>query len=95
MAATPLPHFVAFFKGLLQEKGRLPKARTSNRFAPNAYKVMKRSSYGFSKSPLLRSVIEARPYGINDTQKMIPKLGGEVITPRIRLGYVPSQPVKI
>jgi len=56
---------------------------------------MKRSSYGFSKSPLLRSVIEARPYGINDTQKMIPKLGGEVITPRIKLGYVPSQPVKI
>jgi len=56
---------------------------------------MKRSGYDFSKPQLLESVIEARPYGLNDTQRMIQKMGGEVVTTRIGLSYVPSQPVKI
>jgi len=40
---------------------------------PNVYKLMKRSGYDFSKPPLLRRVIKARLYGLNDTQKMIQK----------------------
>jgi len=56
---------------------------------------MKRSSYDFSKPPLLGIVIEPMPYGLNNTQKMIQKQGGRVVTPRIGLGNVPFQPVKI
>jgi len=56
---------------------------------------MKRSDYDFSKPPLLGTVVEARPYGLNDTHKMIQKQGGGVVAPRIGLGYVASQPVKI
>jgi len=56
---------------------------------------MKRSGYDFSKLLLLGSVNEARPYGLNNTQKMIPKYDHRVVTPRIGFGYVASQPVKI
>jgi len=95
MVATPLSGFVASSRCLLQEEGGLPKARTSDGFDPNVYKLMKRSGYDFSKPPLLGSVIEASRYGFNDTQKMIQKQGGGFITLLIGLGYVPSQPVKI
>jgi len=44
MAAAPFPSFVASSKGLLQEEGGLPKARTSDGFDPDAYKLMKGSS---------------------------------------------------
>jgi len=94
IAAAPFPGFVASSKRLLQEEGGILKARASDGFDPNAYKLIKRFDYDFSKPPLLRSVIEARPYG-NDTQKMIQQQGGGVVTPRIGLGYVPSQHVKI
>ena len=80
MATTPLCGFVASSRGLLQEEGSLPKARTSDGFDSNGYKLVKRSGYGFSKLPLLESVIEERPYGLNDTQKMVQKQGGGVVT---------------
>jgi len=38
--------------------------------------MMKRLDYDFSKPPLSRSVIESRPCGLNDTQKMVQKQGG-------------------
>jgi len=95
MATTSLPGFGAFSGGLIQEEGGLPKAHISDVFDLNAYKLMKRPGYDFSKPPLLGNVIDARPYGLNDTQKMIQKQGGGVVTPRIGLGYVPSQPVKL
>jgi len=66
-----LPGFVSSSRGLLLEEGGPPKAQTSDGFDPNAYKLMKRSGYDFRKPPLLGSVIEARPYGLNETQKMI------------------------
>jgi len=71
------------------------KGPISDGFDLNVYKLMKRSSYDFGKPPFFGSVIEARPYGLNDNQKIIQKQGGGGITPRIGLGYVPSQPVKI
>jgi len=88
MATTPLPGFVASSRGLLQEEGGLPKACTSDGFDPNAYKLMKRFGNDFRKPPLLGSVIKARPYGLNDTQKMIQKQGGGVVTPRIGHGHI-------
>jgi len=91
---TPLRGLIASSRGLLQEEGGLSKARISDGFDPNEYKLMKRSSYNFSKPPLLGSVIEARPYGLNGTQEMIQKQRGGVVAPRIGLVYVPSQPVK-
>ena len=95
IVAVLLPGFVASFRGLLQEEGGLPKARTSDGFDPNVYRLMKRSTDDFSKPPLLGSVIEAKPYGLNDTKRMIQKQGGRVMTPRIGLSYAPSQLVKI
>jgi len=95
VAAAPLPGFVASSRDLLQEEGGLPKACTSYGFDPNVYKLIKRFGYDFTKPPLLGSVSEARPHGLNDTQKMIQKQGGGVLTLRIRPGYVPPQPVKI
>jgi len=91
MAIAPLHGFVASSRDLLQEEGSLPKACTSDEFNPNAYKLMKRFGYNFSKLPLLGSVIEARPYELYDAQKIIQKQGGGIITPRTGLGYVPSQ----
>jgi len=93
IAATPLPGFVASSRGLLQEEGGLPKVCISDGFDPNACKLMQR--FGYNKPPLLGSVIKARPYRLNDTQKMIQKQGASVVTPRIGLGYVPSQLMKI
>jgi len=68
---------------------------TSNRFDPNAYKLMKKSSYDFSKPPPLGNFIEARPYGLSDTQKMIQRQGARAAKPIIGLGNTPSQMVKI
>jgi len=34
---------------------------------------MKKSGYDFNKPAPLGNVIEAKPYGLNDTQKMIQK----------------------
>jgi len=52
---------------------------------------MKRSNYDFIKPSLFESVIEERPYGLNDNQKRIQKQGAKVVAPRIGLGYVLSQ----
>jgi len=41
IAATPLRGFVTSSRGLIQEEGGLPKVHTSDRFDPNAYKLMK------------------------------------------------------
>jgi len=71
MVAAPLPGSIASLNGLLQEEGGQLRARISDGFDLNAYKLMKKSGFDFSIPPLLGSVIEARPYGLNDTQKMI------------------------
>jgi len=65
--------------------------RISDGFDPNAYKLMKRSSFNFSKPIPLWRVIEAKPYGLNDTKNDI-ELRDEVVTPKIFLGYIPPQP---
>jgi len=88
IVAAPLSDFVASSRGLLQEEGGLPNVHTSDGFNPNAYKLMKRSGYEFSKAPLLGSIIKVRAHGLNDTQKMNRVAG--VVKPRVGLVYVPS-----
>ena len=64
---TPLPSFVASFRGLLHEESELPRVHISDGFELNANKLMKKSSYDFSKLPPFGNVIEAKSYGLNDT----------------------------
>jgi len=44
---------------------------TNDGFDLNAYKLVEKFGYDFSKSPSLGYVIEAKPYGVNDLEKMI------------------------
>jgi len=92
---TPLAGFVVSSKGSLQEEADLLKVRTEDGFDPNAYKLLKKSGYDFHKPVPLGCPIEARPYGINGTQKMIQEQGGVVAVPKVGRGYAPPQPVRI
>ena len=76
VARAPLSGFVVSSKGSLQEESDLPKVRTNDGFDPNAYKLMKKYGYDFDKPISLGHVIEAKPYGINETQKKIQEQGG-------------------
>jgi len=71
MTTTPPPGFVASSRGLLQEENGLPRMCTSDGFDPNAYKLTKKSDYDLRQPPPLGNVIAVRPYGLNDTQKVI------------------------
>ena len=65
--------------------------RTNDGFDPDAYKLMKKYGYDFNKPVSLGYVIKAKPYGINKTQKKI----GVVAVPKVGLGCVPPQPIRI
>ena len=67
MTTTTRPDFVVSSKGLPQGESELLRVRTSDGFDQNAYKLMKKANYNFSKPPSLGNVIEAKPYGLNDT----------------------------
>ena len=56
---------------------------------------MRRSDYDFSKPQSLGRVIEAKSHGLNDMQIMVQRHGGKAATPKVGLGYIPSQLVKI
>jgi len=71
MIKVPLVGFVVSSKGSLQEEIDLSKVRTDDGFDPNTYKLLEKSSYDFSIPVLLGCVIEAKPHGINETQKNI------------------------
>jgi len=73
----------------------LPKVCTNDGFDPTVYKLMKKSSYDFNKPVSWGHVVEAKPYGINETQKKIQEQGGVVAVLKIGLGHVPPQPVRI
>jgi len=71
LTKAPLPGFITSSKGLLQEESNLPSMRTSDGFNLNGYKLMEKSGYDFSKPPSPGHVIEAKPYVLNDMQKMM------------------------
>ena len=62
---------VASSKGFLQDESNIPRVRTSDGFDLNTYKLMENSDYDFNKPPALGDVVEAQPYGLNNTQKII------------------------
>ena len=57
-----------------------------NGFDQNAYKQLKKSGYAFSTLASLGCVNKEKPYGLNDTQKIVESQEGGVATPRISLG---------
>ena len=71
MTKASLLGVVTSSKDLLQEENDLPMVHISDGFDPNAYKLMEKSRYDFKKPPFLGRVMEAKPYGPNDTRKMI------------------------
>jgi len=73
MTKAPFPGVVSSSKGLLQEESNLPTLCTSYGFDSNTYKLMEESGYDFNKPPSSRHVIDAKPYRLNDTQKMVQK----------------------
>ena len=91
----PLPGFVSSSKAFLKEEEVLPHTHTKDGFDPNAYKLMERAGYNFQNPATLGKVIEVKPYGLNNTQKMIQERGGSVSVSKVGLGYTPLQPVKI
>ena len=95
LTKAPLPGFITSSRDLLQEERDLPKVYTSDRFDPNLCKLMKKSSYDFNTPTSIGYVTEVKPYGLNDMQKIIQRWDAGVHTPKIGLGYIPSQPVKI
>ena len=62
---------VGSFKGLLQEESDLPKVCITDGFDLNAYKLMEKSGYDFSKPPFPGHIIKSKPYGLNEMQEMI------------------------
>ena len=59
------PIFIASSKDLLQERVLL-KVLTSDRFDPNAYKLIEKFGFCFNKLAYLWHIIEAKSYGLND-----------------------------
>jgi len=73
MTKAPLFGVATSSKGLLQKTSDLSMVRTSDGFDLEAYKLVEESGYDFSKSPPLGNVIDAKPYGPKDMQKMVRK----------------------
>ena len=95
MTKAPLPGITTSSRGLLREENNLLTAHTTDGFDPDPYKLMEELRYNFPKLLSLGQVIEAKPYGANDTQKMIRRQGGGLLTPRLGLSDEPSRAVKI
>ena len=90
MATVPLIGFIASSRGLFQEESNLRRVCTRDGFDLNAYKLLKKSGYDFSKPRPLGNVIDVRLYGLNSKQKVIHRQGGRVVTPRISLRCIPT-----
>jgi len=63
----------------------LPNARTKEGFDPNAYKLMEKVGYDFQNPTTLRKVVEAKPHGLNETQRKIQEQGGSVGVSKVEL----------
>ena len=63
MTKASVQGVVTSSKGLLQEESDLPRVCTSDGFDLNAYMLMEKFGFDFSKPPSLRHVIEAELMG--------------------------------
>ena len=70
-ATTSLLSFIASSRGLFHEESRVPKVHNRDGFILNMYKLMKKSSYDFSKLTSSGHVIKAKLYGLNNTKNMM------------------------
>lgn len=77
LAKVSLPGFVVSSKGSLQEQSELSKMRITDGYDPNTHKLMKKSSYDFIQPTSLGHVIEAKPYRLDSTKKVIQSQGGQ------------------
>jgi len=73
----------------------LPNAWIKEGFDPNTYKLMENAGYDFQNPTTLGKVLEAKPHGLNETQRKIQEQGGSVGVSKVELGFVPSQPIRI
>ncbi|XP_074296887.1 uncharacterized protein LOC141627548 [Silene latifolia] len=64
-------------------------------FDSNAYKLLTKAGYDFTKPTLLGKVVEVEPYGLNKTQHELFKQEGSFIETKAGLGYKFPTPVKI
>ena len=67
----PLLGVTTSSKSLLHEESDLLAMCTSGGFDLDTYKVMEESGYDFTKPLSLGHIIEAKPYGPTDTQKIM------------------------
>jgi len=91
VSRPPLAGFVISSSG----SDNLPNARTKDGFDPNAYKLMEKAGYDFQNPTTLGRVVEAKPHGLNETQRKIQEQGGSVGVSKVGLGFMPSPPIKI
>jgi len=68
---------------------------TCDGFDPNAYKLTKKPGYDFSQPTPLGHVIEVKPHELNSTKRVKQSQRDNIATPKVGLGYVPPQPVRI
>jgi len=81
LSRPPLIGFVVSSLG----SDNLPNARTKEGFDPNAYKLMKKASYDFQNPTTLGKVVEAKPHGLDETQRKIQEQGGSVGVSKVGL----------
>jgi len=67
VSRPPLAGFVVSSSG----SDNLPNAGTEEGFDKNAYKLMEKAGYDFQNLPTLGKVVEAKPHGLNETQRKI------------------------
>ena len=56
---------------------------------------MEKAGYDFQNPTTLRKVVEAKPHGLNETQRKIQEQGGSIGVSKVGLGFTPSQPIRI
>jgi len=95
MTKAAIPAVASSSKGLLQEESDLLTVCISDEFDSDTYNLREDSGYDFSKPASPGHIVDANPYGPNDTQKRVQKQGDGVVTPRIGLGCMPSHSEKI
>jgi len=91
LSRPPLAGFFVSSSG----SDNLPNARTKEGFDPNVYKLMEKACYDFQNPTTLGNVVEAKPHGLNETQRKIQEQGSSVGVSKVGLGFMPSQPIRI
>ncbi|KAL2941826.1 Sal-like protein 4 [Bienertia sinuspersici] len=75
-------------------KASLPEVRKDG-FDQVAYKLMESSGYDFSNPEPMGKVVEAKAYGLNQTQQKLQKKGECINIRKVGLGFTKSKPDRI